>query len=235
MSNVIKIQAGANAGPSDCSLTIVNQGYLPILSLTDTFVNRNTIRRMSVVIEDSINTIYKNDSNGVNALTFLGSVTSYKKTRNNLFYNGLTKTIINIPILDDVVGSDFKFTELKTTSFSYGNSKFSSKTITDLDVPAEVINDSLALPKKLVGVSGEIITLDINGLRTLNIPTNYRIDDGGVKISNKANVIDVLVITEADLGVTDLTKHTIVTTGANTKEVTYIGNVSKNFIFIPLI
>jgi len=235
MSNVIKIQAGTTRNVGDCSLTLVNQGYLPILSLTDIFINRNTIRRIPVTIEASINTIYKNDSNGVNMLTYIGSVTSYKKTRNNIFYDGLTKTFINTPILDDIIGSDFKTTELKTTSYSYGNSDFSSRTVTDLDVPVEAINNSLAKPNTLVGIAGEIITLDINGLRTLNTPTNYRVDVGGIKINNKSNIIDVLVVAEVDLGLTDLTKHTIISTGVNTKEVAYLGNVSKKFIFIPLI
>lgn len=235
MPYTVKIQGGNTPSLSDCGLILVNQSYMPILSLTDIFVNRNLINTIPVTIENSINTIYKNDVNGNNVLTYLGSVTSYKRTRNNLFYDNEEKVIINIPILDDFLANDFKTTEIKTESFRYSNSMFSSRSNTALDInEADVVKD-MTTPNTLVGVACEVLTLDINGLQTLNPKLTYRIDNGNLKLNNKSNIIDVLAIPTSALGVANLTLHTILSTGVNIKELAYIGDATKSHIFIPLV
>jgi len=237
MSNkVYKIVNTINS-EENCVIKVNKEKFLPILTLTPKFIENSLIQTTDIVIEDIINNVVDTNIAKTN-LTYICKSLNSQGFNNVIFFDSLTNQLVNLPMIEDIDADDFIRKTLVSDIVIYDSIRYTDKYVSNLTFPETQVENDIIVAKSLIGKTIKRITLDITGLGMANLSDQLNTAVGPTKqLRHDVKVLDVLAIKTADINWSglDIPKlWTIINNSDKSKELTYVGSVNKDVIYIPL-
>jgi len=239
LADKVKVQIrNGDVDTSDVKVNSRNRNVLPLLVLTDDFVNNKKINEVTVTSTEPSNKPYYSttdeDGNVTNTdLTFLLELTTSGGRHNVFYHDDRYNTLISIPLVTDIETKYWKDREININSVVYGYSKYTQDSF-NLTFMNDDTNYSLPKPTASLN-SVKIIDLSIRGIKTNN-PVHRVKTSQNVQEYIDMDIVTVIEINTADIGWDNalLPLFTILQDTEVTHTLKYIGSAKVDKVYIPL-
>ena len=222
---------------NDCVIILERSDTMPIITMTDEFINDTSIQTLDAKLYTPRNTLYCLNEDGDNILTLIGSISSIHRIENNIYFNTVTKDLITVFGISDIDAPLFKDRTLTLRYIRYSDIV---PTVRDLQKRGTLSVNSTDFSRKLPATETMVdedivkITMDIPHIGFSPDGTNIYV--GPSEIGRDASMIDFLGVSTSKIGwdVTSPVCTTIIRSDQYKVSTAYVGNIVKDILYIPI-